>query len=53
MGELHSINFLRKADINREDFSVVAKSRRRLPIACIYIDTKMLMVGAEEKRGIS
>ena len=53
MGELHSINLLRAADVKLESTSVVGEPQRRPQTACKYIATSILVVGAEEKGGIS
>lgn len=53
MGELHSINLLRTADVKLESTSVVAGPRRRPQTACYCVATNILVVGAEEKGGIS
>ena len=53
MGELHSINLLRTADIKLESTSVVGEPQRRPQTACHCIATRTLVVGAEEKGGVS
>ena len=53
MGESHSTNTLRTAEINLKSTSVVVNSRCRFLVACHYLDASALVIGVDEKGGVS
>jgi hypothetical protein len=53
MGELHSTNTLRTAEINLKSASFVMNARRAFLAACHYLDANILAIGADDTGGIS
>jgi hypothetical protein len=53
MGELHSTNTLRTAEINQKSSNVEINSRRGFLVVCHYLDTNILAIGADAKGGFS
>jgi hypothetical protein len=53
MGELHSTNTLRTAEINLKSSSDVINARRGFLIVCHYLNANILAIGADAKGGVS